>query len=128
MRIFDTIIVLACFRQLQVTIRPNTDMSGFTLGKALEMAAQFIDGRLQSLILQQPRHDWKCHGPKPLSSIQKIGTWKTLAALQTLRHHFFMFGDYLMLAINEMESMQAIAPQKNTLCENKTKQQPQNTF
>lgn len=63
---------LAYFRQLQVTIRPNTDMSGFTLCKALEMAAQFLDGRLQPLILQQPRHDWKCHGPKPFSSIQKL--------------------------------------------------------
>ena len=90
MHIVDTIIVLACFRQLQVTIRPNTDMSGFALGKALEMAAQFIDGRLQPPILQQPRHSWKCHGPKPLNSIQKIGTASS-SSLQGHRRHCLRF-------------------------------------
>ena len=52
----------------QVRLHPNLDIQSMTLGRVLDFTAQFLDGRLQGLILVNSdfQYGWKVTQRTPL--------------------------------------------------------------
>lgn len=66
-------------------------MSGFTLGKALEMGAQFLDGRLQPSFSNSRDTIGNVMAPSPSAAFRNWNCEHSMAAWQTLLNHLFTF-------------------------------------